>query len=414
MKKWFSLAIIGLFVSVTMVSVGQAAINDVTSGTNKITAKVAGGVVTPTEFNNITGTIRGIYNIISGRAHLWGINTEPRAGITLDLGGSLQLGVLKNPVCNKNKAGAMYFDEVNSHFWYCDGDGWRQLDAEDCDSCNGLEYTCTDENGDGTGDGVWTGGGTTCTTVDYDESGVTPYDSDLASTSVQTLVCASSVPDDGVCQVRNNINCLTDPSSCVCIPIDFAYETKCVDGNVWQFDDCGNPVGSGALGRDPLSTCTDGCVSSFTGVQLPDGSEPLVHPMHPEYTAKGAYTCTGLVCTQQPCDSYIDSKTGYAMGCRHYDDPYPNDSYTAGREPNIQIQAFCGEDVSCGSATDVIGDTAPSSSLCDAGTVSDVLDGWWVDGINWQWSCDNGGDRVMCYSLHVEWMERCEGGVKPS
>ena len=347
--------------------------------------------VSATEFNSIVDTIRGIVNYFDGTNHFWGINKNPVAGVGLDLAGALQLGTTAD-VCDANFAGSLQFKD--SHFVYCDGADWRPLDTADCSVCGGVdafEYTCTDDGVDG----AWTGGTEVCETVDYDNSGEIYY--------VYTdVVCATAdpAPNDDYCGIVHLL----------CEALDTEYETRCIDGNIKWFDDCGKETG------DFAGFCNNGCTNTVAvdgngvAIPLPDGANSSVHPMHPQYTTNAA--CVG---DEVGCD------TGY-----NWADPYtnPNEPYYAGatgvydspRIPNHKFAGICNEHLACGSAELLTNDDMPPTDipnhtgleLCEGtGTLSveNMTDGWQkpVATADWEWICSNEHGQVPCTAPHIDW-----------
>lgn len=191
--------VIALLVGITMVWA--------TGGTNSVSeipAKNAGDGVSAQEFNSIVDTMRGIYNYFDGTNHFFGLNNAPTAGITLDLNGAMQLGNFAGFPATA-VAGTLFFNTTDSRFYYYNGSDWRPLDTADCSSCpsgeTAYEYTCTDENGDSTGSGVWNGGTVECNPANYDAN--IEYDDNLGTNSRPTTTCADSLPDDATCTVSS-------------------------------------------------------------------------------------------------------------------------------------------------------------------------------------------------------------------
>ncbi len=235
------------------------------------------------EFNTIVGALRGIWNAVSGGEHFFGINGEPTNGVRLTVHGAVQLG---NAACPDNclgtgfpassQAGEILFNTSDSHFYYYNGEDWRQLDTPDCDSCTAYEYTCTDDN-DGDNTGVWNGGTVECNPANFDASGGTTYDDNLNNTQYQTTVCSAedmSTPEaEALCSVGGG-------GGDECDPIIDHYETRCdpATNTIYWYDDCGDKAKSGRFVEACANGCHDvvdysACFVAGTQITMADGSK---------------------------------------------------------------------------------------------------------------------------------------------
>ncbi len=227
------------------------------------------------EFNTIVNALRGIWNGWTGTIgqadedHFFGINGEPTDGVRLTVHGEVQLGNLApcpNEGCGgfptSPQAGEILFNTNDSHFWYYNGSGWRQLDTPDCNSCTPHEYTCEDDN-DGDDEGVWNGGTVACNSANYDLNHHYYFDD-----PTPPVVCAVDSDID-------NANCIKKPKA-QCVSVENHYETRCIGGKVKWVTDCGEDTNEieafcGTAGCHDVVDYS-ACFVAGTQVTMADGS----------------------------------------------------------------------------------------------------------------------------------------------
>ena len=254
MKKSLLIAF-GVLVSATLVWAVAGTYN-----VNSVPVKSTGESVSYEEFNNLLGTIRGIFNKenADGTKSL-GLNEVAPDGVGFDVNGAIQLaGDYVDADCVADFAGTVYFDNSNYHFWLCDGTNWQKLDAENCEICgptsnDGFAYTCE-------ASGEWSVAGAGC-----DISSGTPANYSSATDYVEdAVVCVLSgeTPNDDQC-TSNNATC----------SYGINYEVKLEFGSIYNYDDCGTQLSL-------IETCVYPEIAT-THDFSPAESVPSYHPEYP-------------------------------------------------------------------------------------------------------------------------------------